>query len=95
MKITNAQAIAALYKFRKEGKGKFFSVHFIKRTTGELRKMNCRFGVKRYLSGEGAKYDFESKNLISVFDVQKHEYRVINLETIRRIKINHEEFSVV
>jgi hypothetical protein len=94
MKITNAQAIRMLYKFRQEGKGKFFSVHFIKRSNGCYRKMNCRFGVKKNLVGTGPKYNFEEKGLMSVFDVQKCEYRVISLESIRRIRINHKVFKI-
>jgi len=31
--------------------GKFFSVEFVKRTTGEVRKMNCRTGVTKGVTG--------------------------------------------
>lgn len=30
---------------------KFFSVEFVKKTTGEIRRMTCRFGVTKYLHG--------------------------------------------
>lgn len=62
--------------------GEFFTVMFIKRTTGELRKMVCRKGVKKYLKGGPPAYNFSEKNLVPVFDVEKGEYRSIPLENI-------------
>lgn len=70
-----------------------FTVEFVKRTTGELRVMNCRRGVKKHLTGRpnssgtlGLGYNAKSKNLLPVFDMQKREYRMINCETIRCLK---------
>ena len=79
----------------------FFTVHFIKRTTGELRIMNCRRGVKKHLSGQpnssgtlGLGYNAKSKNLLPVFDVQKGQYRSINCETIQKIIYRGTEYTV-
>lgn len=60
--------------------GRFFSVRFIK-ANGESRKMVARLGVKRYLKG-GESTTAHKDNLITVFDVQKREYRNINLTTV-------------
>ncbi len=69
--------------------GKFFSVKFIKRTTGELREMLCRTGVKKYLKNnpERPGINFKENYLIPVYDVQKKEYRAISIEGIREVKI--------
>jgi hypothetical protein len=67
--------------------GKIFTVTFIKRTDGSLRVMNARLGVKKYLKGGTLPYDAKDYNLIPVFDLQKNEYRIVNLETMQTLKI--------
>jgi hypothetical protein len=71
-----------------ETHGKFFSVIFKKRTTGEIRNMLARTGVKSKLKGGEAAYNFTEKSLIAVFDVQKGDYRSIPIEGIQKIKID-------
>jgi len=66
-------------------KGQIFSVVFIKRTTGEVRRMVCRRGVKKHASGGGRAYDPKAHQLLLVFDMQKEAYRTIPLEGIREI----------
>ena len=71
-------------------KGQFFTVEFIKKD-GTLRKMNCRTGVKKYLSNNGKKIQITSpidNGILRVFDLQKNEYRSINLDTVNRITFN-------
>lgn len=68
--------------------GKFFSVEFTKRTTGELRKMVCRTGVRSHLKGGELGYDPVEKRLITVFDTAKNQYRSIPLEGIRRVVLD-------
>lgn len=72
----------------KQTNGKIFTVQFYKRTTGELRTMNCRLGVHKDLKGEGLKFDPAKKNLIVVYDMQAKDYRSINLDSILSIKMN-------
>lgn len=77
----------------KELAGKtIFSCTFIKRTNGEERKMICRLGVQKDLSGTGRKFDPYKYELLSVFDIQKQDYRFINLRDIRRLKIRGIEY---
>lgn len=87
---------------KKVDDGRFFSVTFRKRTTGEVRKMVCRIGVKRYLAGGESAYDFRRKNLLPVWDVNEEKrlmregldkfsagrksYRCIPVENILDIK---------
>lgn len=66
--------------------GKFFHVKFIKRTNGELRAMRCRIDVSKYVSGVGAKYNFSSKGLLSVYDMDKRGYRAVPLDAITEFR---------
>ena len=60
--------------------GRIFRVSFIKRTTGELRKLVGRVKVHKNLTGKGMSYNPKDYNLLTVFDFQKGEYRSVNLE---------------
>lgn len=73
--------------------GKVFSVIFEKKD-GTDRKMNCRLGVKKNLKGTGMKYDPISKGLITVYDMHKKGYRMINIETLRAIQVNGSVYTV-
>ena len=75
---------SALEVIRK-AKGKFFTVEFIKRTTGEVRKMNCRTGVSKGVTGVGKSYDPEEKRLVTVWDTQAKNFRSINLDGIIKV----------
>lgn len=71
--------------------GLFFSVEFIKRTTGEKRVMLARTGVRKHLKGGDAAYNFTDHGLISVFDMEKGQYRSIPKEGIT--KLNGEDVT--
>lgn len=75
-------------------KGQFFTVEFIKRTTGELRTMQCKLFIENYLKGGEAAYNAREKNLIHVADIKTHGYRSINLDGLRKLKIHGEEYEV-
>ena len=83
----------ALGKIR-ASKGKIFTATIIKRTNGERRELNCRLGVKKYVTGEGLKFEPSNKNLIVVFDMQKNGYRMINIDGLEALKIDGEEFTI-
>jgi hypothetical protein len=88
--ISRADAV----KIIKDTKGKFFTVTFVKRTDGTTRVMNARLGVRSYLKGGELPYDPTSKNLLPVFDVPKKEYRMVDLNTIIKLKIGNNEYQV-
>jgi hypothetical protein len=69
-------------------RGKFIAVVFIKRTTGQERKMVFRTGVRKHLKGGTVPYDMQQRDLLPVFDIQLKEYRCIPLDGIVRIKVN-------
>jgi hypothetical protein len=91
--------------------GQIFTVEFIKRTTGELRRMNCRKGVRKGVNGEGRKFDPASRGLIGVYDMQiaarvamlqdagmpvkDDGHRFISVEGIRSLACNGQRFEVV
>jgi len=75
--------------------GAIFYVEFIKRSTGELRKMRCRLGVKKYLNGGMRAYNPAKKNLLGVFDMDARGYRSIPLEGIRRLSVGGQHFDFV
>lgn len=64
---------------------KFFSVTFIKQN-GELRKMQCRLGVRKHLKGGELKHNPKELNHLIVYDVKKQAYRTINFDTIKELK---------
>ena len=80
----------------KDYKGsQFFTVTFVKRTTGETRVMNCRKGVKKGVKGVGHRYNVADKGLICVRDVQKRAFRMIALESINGIEMAGKTYKVV
>ena len=66
--------------------GKIFRVSFIKRTTGELRHLNGRLGVQKGVKGVGMKYNPTERELLPVYDIQKKEFRMINLSGIKEVE---------
>ena len=74
--------------------GKIFTAEFIKKNY-EYRIINCRLHVKKYLRGGTLKYSPKEKHLISVFDVKKLSYRMINLDTLVSIKFNNKLYLIV
>ena len=76
-----------------KSKGRIFSVTF-KKKDNSIRVMNCRLDVKKHLKGGDLAYNPSLKGLKSVFDMQSKEYRMINLETIKRLSINGEHYIV-
>lgn len=73
--------------------GNIFSVQFIKKD-GTLRDMVCRLGVKKYLKGGELKFDAKSMGYLPVFDMQKQQYRMININTLIKAKINGVNYDI-
>lgn len=73
--------------------GKFFTIHFYKRSDGSLRKMTARTGVKKGVKGTGMKYNPEQHNLQVVFDIRQGEFRAIPLDQIVSIKFRGQTYQ--
>jgi hypothetical protein len=72
---------------------KIFTVTFIKKD-GSTRIMNARRGVKKGVKGVGLNYNPIEKELISVYDMQKQAFRMINTKTITQIKANKKTYII-
>jgi hypothetical protein len=79
-----------IQEFKKEVKGNFFRACFIKKD-GTVREMTARFGVKKHLKGGELRYNPEDHNYIVVFDIDKGEYRTINMDKLVFLKYNGKE----
>ena len=96
-KISRETAAKLLEDHKRFGAGRIFTVIFIKRTNGERRVMNARFGVHRYVKGVGRKYEPKEKRLIGCYDVTKEKgkgYRMINLDSILELKVDGVHYKV-
>ena len=92
MKISRAEAKELIASTR--AKGTVFGVEFIKRTTGELRTMNCRLDVKKYTVGGELPYSPADYDLIPVWDINlgkngggREGYRMINATGIIKLSV--------
>lgn len=72
---------------------KIFSVVFTKKD-GTLREMVCRLGVTKHLKGGELGYNPEDYNYLTVFDMQKQEYRTLNVNTLKQIKFEGITYSI-
>lgn len=93
MKINTELAKQLIFATKLNNGGEIFSVKFLKKD-GTLREMVARLGVTKHLTGQGAKYNASDYGLITVFDMQKKEYRNININTIKSVKINKKEYTI-
>lgn len=73
--------------------GKIFAVQFIKKD-GTLRMMLARTGVSKNLKG-GSNGASATNNLVTVYDMAKGGYRMINLKTLLTLKASGETYEVV
>lgn len=83
--------------------GTIYSVSFIKKD-GSVRLMNSIKGTGKGVKGVGAKYDFQSKGLLPVYDLQlakqnpgapEKAWRTVSLATIFQLKVDKEVYEVV
>jgi len=80
--------------------GRWFRTIYVKRTTGEIREMVCRVGVKAYVNGIGMKYDARSRNLMPVWVANEGKqgadaYRMIDLEGVLELKAEGQHLKYV
>ena len=91
MQVTNTQLKAIISNIDTT---RMFSVTFVKKN-GDLREMNCMLGVKKHLRGGEQSYDPAEHNLLTVFDVQKKDYRNINFAQLVKAKIDGVNYEVI
>lgn len=74
--------------------GRIFFVEFQKKD-GTLRRMTARKGVHKGVTGKGMSYRPLGKGLMTVFDMDKGEYRMVNLNKVVRFSVNGEKYRVI
>lgn len=75
--------------------GYFFSVTFIKRTTGKLRRLTTRGHIHKERDGNGKNYRDEDYGLITLYDIHKRDWRSVPKENIIAINnVNLKELTV-
>lgn len=72
-------------KLIEQSNGRFITVRFIKKD-GTVRTMTCRTGVTKHL--KGGKSTLDASQYLTVFDVQKGDYRAINRSTILSVTLD-------
>jgi hypothetical protein len=55
--------------------------------------MVCRFGVKKHVNGKGLKYDPLERGLLPVWDSEKLDYRMLNLNTLIAIQYQEKTYK--
>lgn len=79
--------------------GQFFSASFIKRSTGDLREMICRGGVRCFEVGGTPLYDPDEHNLLWVWDSHgmggAGSYRSIPCEGVLNAVIEGIRYEVI
>ena len=89
MKINKDKAKKYIY----DTNGKIFSAVFVKKD-GEKRKIVCRRGVSKYVTGKGLGFNPGSRELIGVYDMQKKAYRFINASTLEQITVQGKTYTI-
>ena len=92
--MSKAIKLAEAAEMIRSSNGAIFGVDFVKRTTGEVRKMTARLGVKKHLKGGEAAYDAAAKDLIFVYDITKKAYRSVALDEITAVRFGGEVYEV-
>ncbi len=91
----------AVHGFLRGLNGKFFTVVFTKRTTGEQRTMTATTNYNKFLAGGDLKYDATAKSLIPVIDMalvakgDPKPFRSIPTDAVLRITALGSTYEVV
>lgn len=78
----------------KASKGKIFTAKNIKKD-GSRRVLNGRLNVQKGVKGLGLGYNPDDFNMMTVFDMQKENFRMLNVDTMYELSINKEKYEVV
>ena len=90
IQITKEEAKKLIF----DTKGRMFTVLFIKKD-GSERIMNARLGVKKHLKGGELRYNPNDFNMITVFDVKAGGYRMISINTLKKIKFANKVYEIM
>ena len=88
-RISRKKALEKLY----ESAGRIFYAEFVKKD-GSLRRMTARLGVRKGVTGKGMRYNPLERGLLPVFDMDRADWRMVNLNTLQRLSLDHERYLV-
>ena len=77
----------------KESKGLIFSTTFIKKDN-TVRTLTSRTGKRYTPTGKKAPYKPEDYNLVSLYDMRKKAFRMLNLNTLITLSINKTKYII-
>ena len=77
----------------KESKGKIFSTTFIKKDN-TIRTLTSRTGKQYTPTGKAAPYKPSEYNMISLYDMKKKAFRMLNLNTLITLSINKTKYII-
>jgi len=77
----------------KQSKGLIFAATFTKKD-GTQRIMNARLGKKYTPTGKAAPFKPSDYNMISVYDMRKKGFRMINFNTLKKLSINANKYTI-
>ena len=83
------QALQAI----KKANGRIFFAEFVKKN-GDVRRMTARLGVSKGVKGVGRSFDPASKGLLGVYDMDKNQFRMINVNTLRKVSVDGKTFAL-
>ena len=91
IKVNRTKAIELI----KDTNGRIFSVGFYKKDKS-FRAMVARLGVyskRKTINRKSFAHKLDNSYVL-VFDMQKREYRMVNLETLKYIKMNGRKYAI-
>lgn len=88
MKISRTKALELIMTTEGE-----FLVHFIKKN-GEARLMKATMQRLKPIKGIGLGFEPERLGYVNVYDVDKGDYRHINIQTLKQLIINDVNYTI-
>lgn len=89
--MANTSTSQSMSQMIDKSRGRIFGVTFRKKD-GTVRKMGARLGVAKNL--KGGTNNSDPRQYITVWDMQKCQYRLVNRETIISLKIDKQEYTL-
>lgn len=89
MIVTREKAVDMMYSTS----GRIFSATF-RKSNGEVRNLVGRVGVRKGVTGVGMRYVPKERGLMTIFDMQKDAFRMINTNTLMSLKIDGVEYEI-
>ena len=90
--LIGKEKINAVRELFAKSEGRWVTAIFEKRTTGEMRTMTCRVGVKKYVKGIGLAFNPEKYALQVVWEPQagkaEDAYRMVSLDGVKSMKVD-------